>query len=59
MGRTNDIRAAVEAELRFDPLDAADLAVRNINGDVALNGTVPSYPPYLAAAVATQRVAGV
>ena len=33
MGRTNDIRAAVEAELRFDPLvDAADIAVRNING---------------------------
>jgi hypothetical protein len=24
----------------------------NINGDVALNGTVPSYPQYLEAAVA-------
>ena len=31
----------------------------NINGDVALNGTVPSYPQYLEAAAAAQRVAGV
>jgi BON domain-containing protein len=30
----------------------------NMNGDVALNGTVPSYPQYLQAAAA-QRVAGV
>ena len=60
MGNTKDIRAAVEAELRFDPLvDPADIAVRNINGDVALNGTVPSYPQYLEAATAAQRVGGV
>ena len=60
MGKTKDIRAAVEAELRFDPLiDPADIAVRNINGDVALNGTVPSYPQYLEAAAAAQRVGGV
>ena len=60
MGNTKDIRAAVEAELRFDPLiDPADIAVRNINGDVALNGTVPSYPQYLEAAAAAQRVGGV
>ena len=60
MGKTKDIRAAVEAELRFDPLvDPADIAVRNIDGDVALNGTVPSYPQYLEAAAATQRVGGV
>ena len=60
MGKTRDIRAAVEAELRFDPLvDPADIAVRNINGDVALNGTVPSYPQYLEAAAAAQRVGGV
>ncbi len=60
MGKTKDIREAVEAELRFDPLvDPADIAVRNINGDVALNGTVPSYPQYLEAAAAAQRVAGV
>jgi hypothetical protein len=32
--------------------------VRNISGDVALNGTVPSYP-HLEAAIAAQRVAGV
>ena len=60
MGRTKDIREAVEAELGFDPLvDPADIAVRNINGDVALNGTVPSYPQYLEAAAAAQRVSGV
>ena len=60
MGNTKDIRAAVEAELRFDPLiDPADIAVRNIDGDVALNGTVPSYPQYLEAAAAAQRVGGV
>jgi len=60
VGNTKDIRAAVEAELRFDPLiDPADIAVRNINGDVALNGTVPSYPQYLEAAAAAQRVGGV
>jgi osmotically-inducible protein OsmY len=60
MGKTKDIREAVEAELGFDPLiDAADIAVRNINGDVALNGTVPSYPQYLEAGAAAQRVDGV
>jgi len=31
----------------------------NINGDVALNGTVPTYPQYLEATAAAQRVAGV
>ena len=60
MGKTTDIRKAVEAELKFDPLvDDADVHVVNINGDVALNGTVPSYPQYLEAAAATQRVSGV
>jgi osmotically-inducible protein OsmY len=60
MGTTKDIRDAVEAELEFDPLvDDADIQVVNINGDVALNGTVPSYPQYLEAAAAAQRVAGV
>ena len=60
MGATKDIREAVEAELKFDPLvDDADVHVMNINGDVALNGTVPSYPQYLEAAAAAQRVAGV
>jgi osmotically-inducible protein OsmY len=60
MGTTKDIREAVEAELRFDPLvDDADIVVRNISGDVALNGTVPSYPQYREAEAAAQRVAGV
>ena len=60
MGKTTDIHEAVEAELKFDPLvDNADVHVVNISGDVALNGTVPSYPQYLEAAVATRRVSGV
>jgi osmotically-inducible protein OsmY len=60
VGKTKDIREAVEAELSFDPLvDPADIAVRNMNGEVALNGTVPSYPQYLEAATAARRVAGV
>jgi len=43
VGKTKDIRGAVDAELTFDPLvDPADITVRNMNGDVALNGTVPS-----------------
>jgi len=60
MGTTKDTRQAVEAEIEFDPLvDDADIHVVNINGDVALNGTVPSYPQYLEAAAAAQRVVGV
>jgi osmotically-inducible protein OsmY len=60
MGTTKDIRDAVNAELKFDPLvDDADIHVVNASGDVALNGTVPSYPQYLGAAAAAQRVGGV
>ena len=60
MGTTKDTREAVEAELEFDPLvDDADIHVVSINGDVALNGTVPSYPQYLEGAAAARRVAGV
>jgi len=60
MSTTKDIREAVEAELKFDPLvDDADIHVVNASGDVALNGTVPSYPQYLEAAAAAQRVVGV
>jgi osmotically-inducible protein OsmY len=60
MGSTKDIRAAVQAELAFDPLvDATDITVRNLNGEVGLNGTVPSYPQYLQAAAAARRVCGV
>ena len=60
MGKTKDIREAAEAELDFDPLvDATDITVRDITGDVALNGTVPSYPQYLEAGAAAQRIDGV
>src|ERR1700751_3539309 len=60
MSQTKDIRDAVESELGYDPLvDNSDISVKNINGDVALNGTVPGYPQYLEAATAARRVAGV
>jgi osmotically-inducible protein OsmY len=60
MGKTKDVRAAVEAELGFDPLvDSGDIKVMNIKGDVTLAGTVPSYPQYLEAAAAARRVDGV
>src|SRR5215471_20795780 len=60
VAKTKDVRAAVEAELGFDPLvNAADITVVNIGGNVDLTGTVPSYPHYLEAAAATRRVAGV
>ncbi|MCW2930341.1 MAG: hypothetical protein JWM19_1303 [Actinomycetia bacterium] len=60
MGKTKDIRAAVDDELVFDPLvDAAGITVATMGGDVALDGTVPSYPQYLEAADAARRVAGV
>ena len=60
MSQTKDIRDAVERELGYDPLvDDSGISVKNINGDVALNGTVPSYSQYLEAAAAARRVAGV
>ena len=60
MSNTKDIREVVDAELIFDPLvDASNISVKNINGDVALNGSVPSHPQYLEAATAAQHVAGV
>ena len=40
-------------------MNDADIHVANVNGDVALNGTVPNYPQYLEAATATRRVSGV
>ena len=60
MGNGKDIRAAVQEELSRDPLvDAAGITVRNIDGNVALSGTVPSYPQYRQAAEAARRAAGV
>jgi osmotically-inducible protein OsmY len=39
------IRDAVNAELKYDSgIDPADITVKSMSGDVALNGTVPSYP---------------
>jgi osmotically-inducible protein OsmY len=60
MSETSVIRAAIEAELRLDPMvDATDITVNNVGGNVALNGTVPGYLQYLEAATAARRVAGV
>jgi len=60
MSQTKDIRNSVEDELAYDPLlDASNVTVKNLNGEVALNGTVPNYPQYVEAAAAAQRVAGV
>jgi len=60
VGKTTDVRAAVEKELNFDSMiDARNIKVVNLNGDVTLTGTVPSYPQYVEAAAGTRRVAGV
>jgi osmotically-inducible protein OsmY len=60
MGKAKHIREAVEEDLGRDPLVAAGgITVININGNVALNGTVPSYPQYLHAAETARQVAGV
>jgi osmotically-inducible protein OsmY len=57
---SKDIREAVQKELNFDPsVDTSGISVKNMNGDVALNGSVPSYPQYLNAAAAAKRVHGV
>ena len=60
MGKAKDIREAVEEEVGRDPLvDAAGITVRNLDGNVALSGTVASYPQYRQAAEAARRAAGV
>ena len=56
----SDIRAAVHKELVSDPrIDADDIVVEVFNGEVSLNGTVPSQVQCSEATVAAQRVAGV
>lgn len=40
-------------------MDVSGITVKNMNGDVALNGTVPSYPQSLEAGAAAKRVQGV
>jgi osmotically-inducible protein OsmY len=55
-----DIRAAVYQELDADRLiDAVDIVVEVVNGEVSLNGTVPSQDQYAEAAAAARRVTGV
>ena len=56
----SDIRAAVHKELVTDPLiNADDIVVVVFNGEVSLDGTVPSQNQSSAAAAAAGRVAGV
>lgn len=51
-----DVREEVKKELEFDPVvDASGINVKNLHGDVALNGTVPGYTQYLQAAAAAKR----
>lgn len=60
IAKADEIRNSVKAELAYDPaIEASDITVKNMGGDVALNGTVPSYPQYLRAAEAARRVQGV
>lgn len=55
----NDVRAAVHNELVTDPrIDADDIVVEFLYGEVSLNGTVPSQEQCAEAAVAARRVAG-
>lgn len=57
MGKISD---AVMDDLTFDPyLDASDLTVEDKDGEVALTGSVPSYPQYPEAAMVASRVPGV
>ena len=56
----SDIRAAVHEELVADPrIDADGIVVEIFNGEVSLNGTVPSQAQCSEATVAARRVAGV
>ncbi len=55
-----DIGTAVCQELASDPhVTADDIEVKVVNGDVSLNGTVPSQAQRTEAVAAAQRVAGV
>jgi osmotically-inducible protein OsmY len=60
MGKTTDIRKAVQNELDRDPLiDADGVTARNVAGDVTLHGHVPSYPQYQEAVEVAWRIPGV
>jgi osmotically-inducible protein OsmY len=57
MGKISD---AVMDDLTFDPdVDASNITVEDKDGEVALTGSVPSYPQYLEAAAVASRVPGV
>ena len=56
----SDVCAAVHEELVTDPrIDADDIVVVVFNGEVSLNGTVPSQTQCSEAVAAARRVAGV
>ena len=56
----SDIRAAVHEELVADPrIEADGIVVEMFNGEVSLNGTVPSQAQSAAAVAAARRVPGV
>ena len=44
MGKTKDVREAVEADSASTRFQLGEITVTNLDGDVTLNGTVPSYP---------------
>ncbi len=55
----SDVRAAVQDELVADPrIDADDIEVEVLYGELSLNGTVPSQAQHSEATVAARRVAG-
>ena len=57
---SSDVCAAVREELVTDPrIDADDIVVELLNGEVSLNGTVPSEAQRSEAAATARRVAGV
>jgi osmotically-inducible protein OsmY len=56
----SDVCAAVHKELMTDPrIDADDIVVELLDGEVSLNGTVPSEAQRSEAAAAARRVVGV
>jgi osmotically-inducible protein OsmY len=60
MSTASDVRTAVYQALKVDPMiDQDDIVVDVVNGDVSLNGTVPSQAQLSEATAAAERVAGV
>jgi len=60
MGKSSDIRAAVIDDLMFDPdVNASHIRVEEMDGEVVLTGSVPSYPQYVQAAAVAARAVGV